>query len=175
MKKKLFFEECASSSLDSSLRLWDLESGEKLTTIEVGPVDIWTLVYSPDDKFIVSGSHAGKINMYGAESGKQEQTLDTRGGKFTLSVAYVSLFKRKFFSFLYFASWEINFFFLFPFLEPGWKIHCERRNWWDYQYFWRSAWKSFANFRRWLKNKNIRFVYFFKLNILQILKFFFNL
>lgn len=67
-----------------------MESGEKLTTIEVGPVDIWTLVYSPDDKFIVSGSHAGKINMYGAESGKQEQTLDTRGGKFTLSVAYVS-------------------------------------------------------------------------------------
>ena len=87
----LFISECASSSLDSSLRLWDLESGEKLTTIEVGPVDIWTVVYSPDDKYIVSGSHAGKINMYGTETGKQEQTLDTRGGKFTLSVAYVSL------------------------------------------------------------------------------------
>jgi len=29
------------------------------------------------------------ITLYGVESGKQEQTLDTRG-KFTLSVAYVS-------------------------------------------------------------------------------------
>lgn len=82
--------ECASSSLDSSLRLWDLESGDKISSIEVGPVDIWTVVFSPDDKFIVSGSHAGKIHMYGTESGKQEQSLDTRGGKFTLSVAYVS-------------------------------------------------------------------------------------
>lgn len=80
--------KCASSSLDSSLRLWDLESGNQLSCIEVGPVDIWSIVFSPDDKFIVSGSHAGKIHMYGTESGKQEQILDTRGGKFTLSVAY---------------------------------------------------------------------------------------
>jgi len=80
--------KCASSSLDSSLRLWDLETGEKLSSIEVGPVDIWTVVFSPDDKFIVSGSHAGKIHMYSTETGKQENALDTRGGKFTLSVAY---------------------------------------------------------------------------------------
>ncbi|XP_015606734.1 WD repeat-containing protein 61 [Cephus cinctus] len=80
--------KCASSSLDSSLRLWNLATGEKISNIEVGPVDIWTVVFSPDDKFIVSGSHAGKIHLYGTESGKQEQTLDTRGGKFTLSVAY---------------------------------------------------------------------------------------
>ncbi|XP_011058660.1 PREDICTED: WD repeat-containing protein 61 isoform X1 [Acromyrmex echinatior] len=80
--------KCASSSLDSSLKLWDLYSGDKLLSIEVGPVDIWTLVFSPDDKFIVSGSHAGKIHLYGTDNGKQEQTLDTRGGKFTLSVAY---------------------------------------------------------------------------------------
>lgn len=59
----------------------------------MGPVDIWTVVFSPDDKFIVSGSHAGKIHLYGTESGKQEQTLDTRGGKFTLSIACVSSFQ----------------------------------------------------------------------------------
>jgi WD40 repeat protein len=52
-------------------------------------VDIWTVAFSPDDKFIISGSHSGKIALYGVESAKQEQTLDTRG-KFTLSIAYVS-------------------------------------------------------------------------------------
>jgi WD repeat-containing protein 61 len=75
--------------LDSSLRLWDLASGEKVGSIDVGPVDIWTVAFSPDDKFIISGSHSGKIALYGVESAKQEQTLDTRG-KFTLSIAYVS-------------------------------------------------------------------------------------
>ncbi|XP_066590133.1 superkiller complex protein 8 [Prorops nasuta] len=79
--------KCASSSLDSSLKLWNLEDGELISSIGVGPVEIWTVVFSPDDKFIVSGSHAGKIHLYGTESGKQEQSLDTRGGKFTLSVA----------------------------------------------------------------------------------------
>lgn len=83
--------ECASSSLDSSLKLWNLQTGEKISSIEVGPVDIWTVVFSPDDKFIVSGSHSGKIHLYGTDSGKQEQTLDTRGGKFILSVAYVCI------------------------------------------------------------------------------------
>lgn len=83
------FSACASSSLDSSLRLWDLATGEKVGSIDVGPVDIWTVAFSPDDKFIISGSHSGKIALYGVESAKQEQTLDTRG-KFTLSIAYVS-------------------------------------------------------------------------------------
>lgn len=78
---------CASSSLDSSLRIWNISSGEKLSSIEVGPVDIWSIVFSSDDKYIVSGSHAGKIRLYDSESGAQEKVLDTRGGKFILSVA----------------------------------------------------------------------------------------
>lgn len=80
---------CASTSLDSSLRLWDLVSGEKIGFMDVGSVDIWTCAFSPDDKFVISGNHAGKIIMYGVESKKQEQVLDTRG-KFALSIAYVS-------------------------------------------------------------------------------------
>ena len=57
--------------------------------IKAGPLDIWTIAFSPDDKFITSGSHSGKIALYGVESGKQEQTLDTRG-KIPVSFAYVS-------------------------------------------------------------------------------------
>lgn len=59
--------------------------------METGPTDVWTLDFSPDGKHIISGSNAGKILIFEVESGKQEQTLDTRG-KFTLSVAYVSYF-----------------------------------------------------------------------------------
>ena len=51
-------------------------------------VDTWTVAFSPDSKLIATGSHAGKINLIGVESGKKESALDTRG-KFTMSIAYV--------------------------------------------------------------------------------------
>ena len=51
-------------------------------------VDTWTVAFSPDSKYIATGSHAGKISLIGVESGKKESALDTRG-KFTMSIAYV--------------------------------------------------------------------------------------
>jgi len=78
----------ASSSLDSAILIWDTLTGDKVATIENGPVDAWTVLFSPDSQYVVSGSHAGKINLYNAESGqKEEHELDTKG-KFTLSLAY---------------------------------------------------------------------------------------
>lgn len=79
---------CASSSLDSSMRIWNLQKGEKITTIDCGPVDLWTLAFSPDDKHIISGSQAGIVSVYSVETAKLEKSLDTTRGKFTLSIAY---------------------------------------------------------------------------------------
>lgn len=81
----------ASSSLDSGLCFWNSSSGHLLKQLALGPVDLWTVAFSPCDKFVISGSHEGKISMYGVESGKVEQVLDPQNGKFTLSIAYVSL------------------------------------------------------------------------------------
>lgn len=78
---------CASSSLDSVLILWDLKNGSKIKSIMVGPIELWTIAFSPDDSYIISGNHSGKINMFNVETTKLEQTFDTRG-KFTLSIAY---------------------------------------------------------------------------------------
>uniref|UniRef100_A0A672RGN6 Superkiller complex protein 8 n=1 Tax=Sinocyclocheilus grahami TaxID=75366 RepID=A0A672RGN6_SINGR len=44
--------------------------------MDAGPVDAWTVAFSPDSKYIATGSHLGK-----------EHSLDTRG-KFILSIAY---------------------------------------------------------------------------------------
>ncbi len=54
-------------------------------------VDAWTICFSPDSRFLASGSQTGKINLFGVDSGKKESSLDTRG-KFTLSIAYVRSF-----------------------------------------------------------------------------------
>ncbi|KAG8516432.1 WD repeat-containing protein 61 [Galemys pyrenaicus] len=77
----------ASSSLDAHIRLWDLENGKQIKCIDAGPVDAWTLAFSPDSQYLATGTHVGKVNIFGVESGKKEYSLDTRG-KFILSIAY---------------------------------------------------------------------------------------
>lgn len=79
----------ASSSLDSSLCFWKTETGQLLNQVAFGPVDLWSVTFSPCDKYVVSGSQEGKITMYNVETGKQERVLDPQNGKFTLSIAYV--------------------------------------------------------------------------------------
>uniref|UniRef100_H3AS02 Superkiller complex protein 8 n=1 Tax=Latimeria chalumnae TaxID=7897 RepID=H3AS02_LATCH len=68
----------ASSSLDA---------GKQIKLLDAGPVDAWSVAFSPDSKYLATGSHLGKMNIFGVESGKKEFSLDTRG-KFILSIAY---------------------------------------------------------------------------------------
>lgn len=51
-------------------------------------MDLWTVAFSNNSKYVISGSNDGKISMYNVLSGKQEQVLDPQNGKFTLSLAY---------------------------------------------------------------------------------------
>lgn len=78
----------ASSSLDSTLCLHETASGTLKQKIALGPVDLWTVAISPDNKHVISGSHEGKISMYSIDTGKVEQVLDPQNGKFALSIAY---------------------------------------------------------------------------------------
>lgn len=83
----------ASSSLDSGLFVWKTETGQMMNQAQLGPVDLWTVAFSPDDKYVISGSQEGKISLYDVETAKPEQVLDPQNGKFTLSIAYVSQLK----------------------------------------------------------------------------------
>jgi len=56
-------------------------------SIDAGPVDSWTICYSPDSKVIATGNSSGKINIFSTETGKLLHGLDT-AGKATLSVAF---------------------------------------------------------------------------------------
>lgn len=81
----------ASSSLDSGLCIWSADTGQLLNQTALGPVDLWTVTFSPDGKHVISGSHEGKISLYSVETAKPELVLDPQNGKFTLSIAYVSI------------------------------------------------------------------------------------
>lgn len=66
-----------------------LDFSFQLQTIDCGPVEAWSVVFSPEGNHVASGNHAGKINVYAVDGGHHVTTLDTRG-RFTYSIAYVS-------------------------------------------------------------------------------------
>lgn len=73
------------------IRFWDLESGRLLKTYEGNPADTWTIAFSPDSRFVATGSHTGCVNMIGIESGRKESAIQL-DGKFIYSLAYVGFF-----------------------------------------------------------------------------------
>jgi len=79
-----------STSLDSQIRIWDLEQLKQQKIIDIGAAEAWTARFSPDSKHIVTGSSSGNLNQFSVESGEKVQTFEGRG-KFSMCVAYVSL------------------------------------------------------------------------------------
>jgi WD repeat-containing protein 61 len=79
----------ASTSLDSQIKIWDISQFTLQKTIDAGPMEAWSVGFSPDGKHIATGSHSGKINVWTVESGEKDRVLDTKS-KFVMSCVYVS-------------------------------------------------------------------------------------
>lgn len=77
----------ASSSLDSTIRIIDLEQGLNLKTIDAGPIEAWTVAMSADARLVVSGTQGGCVNIWNVASGGCDTTLPTPGTSFAMSVA----------------------------------------------------------------------------------------
>ncbi|CAG9791007.1 unnamed protein product [Diatraea saccharalis] len=54
----------ASTSLDSTLIVWDLLSGNKVHEVETSVTDVWKVTFSPDGSQVATGSHTGKVVVY---------------------------------------------------------------------------------------------------------------
>ncbi|KAG0312469.1 WD repeat-containing protein 61, partial [Dissophora globulifera] len=76
-----------STSLDSQIRIWDLEQLKQNKIIDAGAVQAWTAKFSPDSKHIATGTSSGNVNQYSVETGEKVQTFEGRG-KFSMCVAY---------------------------------------------------------------------------------------
>nr|CDS32074.1 WD repeat containing protein 61 [Hymenolepis microstoma] len=77
----------ASASLDNQIIFWDLESNKYLSVFEGEPAETWSVAFSPDSRFVATGSNAGTIHMIGVESHKQENSIALEG-KFIYCLAY---------------------------------------------------------------------------------------
>jgi WD repeat-containing protein 61 len=72
--------------MDSVIRVWDLEKGKSVNSIEVPPLESWTI--SAFGKQIATGSASGNVNLYNLETSKKEQSLDTQKKSFVMAVSY---------------------------------------------------------------------------------------
>jgi WD40 repeat protein len=48
----------------------------------------FSVAFSPDNRYIATGTHAGNINTWNVESGEKDRVLETKGN-FVMSVAFV--------------------------------------------------------------------------------------
>lgn len=84
----------AVASLDSKIRLFDIETLQNIKLIDASPVDSWKVKFSPNGKAIATGSISGKVNLYTCGEGETIKTqFDT--GKFSYSVDFVSISQTK--------------------------------------------------------------------------------
>ncbi|XP_041980509.1 WD repeat-containing protein 61-like [Aricia agestis] len=80
-------QKLASTSLDSTLIIWEVLSGRKVHEIKTGATDVWKVAFSPGGFHVVTGGHTGKLYVYDIVDNVEDKVLDTRG-KFALSVAW---------------------------------------------------------------------------------------
>lgn len=54
----------AVSSLDSHIRVWDLDFGSKISEVECPPMGNWKLAFLCDGKTVATSGENGKLSTY---------------------------------------------------------------------------------------------------------------
>jgi WD40 repeat protein len=70
----------ATSSSDSNIRLWDIESGELMCTLEGHQGSVWSVAWSGDGQWLASGAADRTVRLWAASSGRLVRTLEGHQG-----------------------------------------------------------------------------------------------
>lgn len=65
----------ASASMDSTINLWDLSTGQLLTTLSGNVGAVRAIAYSPDGSTLASGGDDGNVRLWDVQSGQIRQKL----------------------------------------------------------------------------------------------------
>ncbi|CAF0758546.1 unnamed protein product [Brachionus calyciflorus] len=72
----------ASASFDSTVRLWDVERGECLHTLNRHTEPVYSVAFSPDGKYLATGSFDKCVNIWNISSGELVNVYRGSGGIF---------------------------------------------------------------------------------------------
>eukprot|EP00039_Didymoeca_costata_P001378 m.51939 g.51939 ORF g.51939 m.51939 type:complete len:308 (-) comp10765_c0_seq3:744-1667(-) len=79
----------ASCSLDNKIKLWDLEKGTMIKSLNAGPVNAYKCKLHPKDpNLVATGSHQGEVLVYNIERAAKVLRLKTTDRKFCMSLAF---------------------------------------------------------------------------------------
>ena len=63
------------NTVHNTVHLWDAETGEEIRILTGHPSSVFSVVFSPDGKTIVSGGITGDIRLWGVNTGRHIRTL----------------------------------------------------------------------------------------------------
>ena len=69
----------ATSSFDSTAKVWDAATGEQLLTFASHTDIVWDVAYSPDGGRIASGDEAGVVKVWDADTGMEVMSFKVPG------------------------------------------------------------------------------------------------
>lgn len=90
-------QQIASGAIDGMIKLFDVETGKVVNTLEGHAMPIRSLTFSPDNKYLVTASDDCYIKIYDVPTGEVISTLSGHGS-WVLGVAFSPDNK-------HFASW----------------------------------------------------------------------
>ena len=69
-------QSVVSGSIDKTVRLWSVESGELMRTMEGHTDQVNSVAFSPDGQSVVSGSLDKTVRLWSVESGALLRTME---------------------------------------------------------------------------------------------------
>ncbi|MDJ0898785.1 MAG: hypothetical protein QNJ55_08230, partial [Xenococcus sp. MO_188.B8] len=70
----------ASGSFDRTIKLWNVETGQEIRTLQGHDGSVWSVSFSPDGTILASGSSDDTIKLWNVETGQEIRTLQRHDG-----------------------------------------------------------------------------------------------